>query len=262
MQEATKILEQELEWLKQPFWQNKELMRRNIRLSTKMKILTCYVFSVLDYGCETWTWNSPMRQKVNAFEMWCYRMILFISWRDKVSNKKVMIRVQTELQTEMHFTKDMIKRKLEYAGHVLRGSSGLSHLQILEGKVEGKKKVGCPIRIWMNDICDWSLLGTYGKVKRAAEDRKRWKLGRVSISFYPQQLFSPYHKYLKVTSHIYHSSIFLLDNPLSFFSSTLSSRICRCDKPLEPLSTCPTYSNFLFTISFVKCNSVCNSVCI
>src|SRR5206468_3125444 len=119
-----------------------------------------YVFSVLDYGCETWTWNSPMRLKVNAFEMWCYRMILGISWRDKVSNKKVMIRVQTELQTELHFTKDMIKRKLEYAGHVLRGSSGLSHLQILEGKLEGKKKVGCPIRIWMNDICDWSLLGT------------------------------------------------------------------------------------------------------
>src|SRR2546425_13008381 len=116
-----------------------------------MKILNCYVFSISDYGCETWTWNSPMRLKVNAFEMWCYRMILGISWRDKVSNKKVMIRVQTELQTELHFTKDMIKRKLEYAGHVLRGSSGLSHLQILEGKVEGKKKVGCPIRIWMND---------------------------------------------------------------------------------------------------------------
>src|SRR2546425_829248 len=128
---------------KAAFWQNKELMRRNIRLSTKMKILNCYVFSVLDYGCETWTWNSPMRLKVNAFEMWCYRMILGISWRDKVSNKKVMIRVQTELQTELHFTKDMIKRKLEYAGHVLRGSSDLSHLQILEGKVEEKKKVGC-----------------------------------------------------------------------------------------------------------------------
>src|SRR3989442_12427411 len=83
---------------KAAFWQNKELMRCNIRLSTKMKILNCYVFSVLDYGCESWTWNSPMRMKVNAFEMWCYRMILGISWRDKVSNKKVMIRVQTELQ--------------------------------------------------------------------------------------------------------------------------------------------------------------------
>src|SRR5437867_6243346 len=123
-----------------------------------------------------WTWNRPMRMKVNAFEMWCYRMILGISWRDKVSNKKVMKRVQTELQIELHFTKDMIKRKMKYAGHVLRGSSGLSHLQILEGKVEEKKKVGHPIRIWMDDICDWSLLDTYDKEKRAAEDRKRWKL--------------------------------------------------------------------------------------
>jgi len=166
---------------KAAFSQNKELMRINIRLSTKMKILNCYVFSVLDYGCESWTWNSPMRMKVNAFETWCYRMILGISWRDKVSNKKVMKRVQTELQTELHFTRDMIKRKMEYAGHVLRGSSGLSHLQILEGKLEGKKKVGHPIRIWMDDICDWSLLDTYDKVKRAAEDRKRWKLIVVNL---------------------------------------------------------------------------------
>ena len=81
----------------------------------------------------------------------------------------------------LHFTKDMIKRKMEYAGHVLRGSSGLSHLQILEGKVEAKKKVGHPIRIWMDDICAWSLLDTYDKVKRAAEDRKRWKLLVVNL---------------------------------------------------------------------------------
>ena len=79
-----------------------------------------------------------MRMKVYAFETWCYRMILGISWRDKLSNKKAMKRVQTELQTELHFIKDMIKRKMEYMGHVLRRSSGLSHLQILEGKVEGK----------------------------------------------------------------------------------------------------------------------------
>src|SRR6184192_2289059 len=138
---------------KAAFWQNKELMRNNIRLSTKMKILNCYVFSVLDYGCESWTWNRPMRLKVNAFETWCYRMILGISWRDKVSTEKIRKRVQIELQTELHFTKDMIKRKMECAGHVLRGLSGLLHLQILEGKVEGKK-VGRPVRIWMEDICD------------------------------------------------------------------------------------------------------------
>src|SRR3989441_12011866 len=49
-------------------WQNKELMRSNIRFSTKTKILNCYVFSVLNYGCESWTWNKAMRKKVNAFE--------------------------------------------------------------------------------------------------------------------------------------------------------------------------------------------------
>ena len=97
---------------------------------------------------------------------------------------EVMKRVQIELHTDMHFTKDMIKMKMEYAGHVLRGSSDLSHLQILEGRIEGKKKVGCPIRIWMKDICEWSLLDTYDKIKRAAdsaEDRKRWKLTVVNI---------------------------------------------------------------------------------
>ena len=104
-----------------------------------MKILNCYIFMVLDYGCKSGTWNSPMHMKVNAFERWCYRIILGISWRDKVSTKKP---VQTELQTELHFTRDMIKRKMEYAGHVLRGSSGLSHLQILEGRVEEKKEGG------------------------------------------------------------------------------------------------------------------------
>ena len=104
---------------KAAFGQNKELMRSNIKLSTKMKILNCYVFSVLDYGCESWTWNSPMRMKVNAFEgSRCYRIILGISWRDHVSTPEVMERVQIELQTELHFTRDMIKRKMEYAGHV------------------------------------------------------------------------------------------------------------------------------------------------
>src|SRR5207247_1426992 len=111
---------------KAAFWQNKELMRRNIRFSTKMKILNCYVFSVLHYGCESWTWNKAMRKKVNAFELWCYRMAMEISWRDEVKNEEILKR----LQKRLHFVEDMMKRKLRYAGYALRGSSGLSHLQI------------------------------------------------------------------------------------------------------------------------------------
>ena len=66
----------------------------------------------------------------------------------------------------MHFVRDMRKRKLEYAGHVLRGSSGESHLYLLEGR---------PRRTWMKDIIDWTGIDTYGEVKMVAEDRSRWK---------------------------------------------------------------------------------------
>ena len=99
-------------------------MRRNIRFKTKMKILNCFIFSILNYGCESWTWNKAMRKKVNAFEMWCYRRILKISWKDRVGNKEIL----RWLQTKYHFVEDMMKRKGKYAGHVLRGSSDLSHL--------------------------------------------------------------------------------------------------------------------------------------
>ena len=100
---------------KAAFWQNKELMRRNIKFSTKIMILNCYVFSVLNYGCEGWTWNRAMRMKVNAFEMWCYRRMLKVSWTDKVSNREDLNRVQMRL----HFLEDMMKRKRRYAGYVL-----------------------------------------------------------------------------------------------------------------------------------------------
>ena len=160
------------------FWQNKELMRRNIRLGTKLKILHCYVFSVLNYGCESWTWNKAMSSKVNAFEMWCYRRILKIRYTDRVTNVEVLNRMQTELK----FLRRMKKRKMEYAGHVLRGSSGQAHLEILEGRVEGgKKKVGRPNRPWMDDILNWTGLESYGQVKRTAEERQRWKLMVVNL---------------------------------------------------------------------------------
>ena len=67
---------------------------------------------------------------------------------DGVSNEEVL----NQIRTKLHFREDMIRRILRYAGHVLRGSSGLVHLQILEGPIEGKRKVGSPRRTWMKDI--------------------------------------------------------------------------------------------------------------
>ncbi len=162
---------------KEAFWKNKELLRRNIRPRTKLKILNCYVFSVLNYGCECWTWNKATLKKIDAFEQWCYRRILKISWKDKVKNDEVLDRIQTR----MHFKKDMKKRKLEYAGHVLRGSSGRTHLVLLEGKVCGKKSRGKPRLTWIKNIIDWTKIDSYEKIKRAAENRDGWRTIAVNL---------------------------------------------------------------------------------
>src|SRR5438552_13769170 len=119
---------------KTAFWQNKKLMRSNIRAQTKLRILNCYAFSVLNYGCESWTWNKAMQKKKNAFEFWCYRRMLKISYVDRVTNNEVL----KSMHTELHFRKGMWKRKMEFAVHVLRGSSGNSHLCILEEKFAGR----------------------------------------------------------------------------------------------------------------------------
>ena len=162
---------------KEAFWKNKEIMRRNIRPQTKMKILNSYVFSILNYGCETWTWNEAMKKKVDAFEQWCYRRMLKISWKDRVTNVEVL----TRLQTKMHFLNDMKRRKLEYAGHVLRGSSGETHLLLLEGKVNGKRPRARPRHTWIDDIAEWTEIERYDQIKRTAEDRKRWKAITVNL---------------------------------------------------------------------------------
>jgi len=65
----------------------------------------------------------------------------------------------------------------------LRGSSGLFHLQILEGYVEGKRKVGGPRRVWMKYIMDWTGLGKYIMVKRAADERASWRLIVVDLRY-------------------------------------------------------------------------------
>ena len=77
-----------------------------------------------------------MRQKVYVLEMWSYRRLLKISYRDRITNKEVLRRIHIEL----HFRKDMIRRKMKYAEHVLRGSAGVAHLQILEGESGGSNK--------------------------------------------------------------------------------------------------------------------------
>ena len=62
------------------FWKKATILRSNIIITNIIIILTCYVFSVVTYGCETWTYSKEIDYKINAFEMWCYIRMLRISW--------------------------------------------------------------------------------------------------------------------------------------------------------------------------------------
>jgi len=82
---------------KEAFWQHKELMRGILRISTKKRILECYVFSVLRYACESWTGlNKIIQKRVDAFEQWYYIRIMKISWTDKMINGDIILKVVKE----------------------------------------------------------------------------------------------------------------------------------------------------------------------
>ena len=101
------------------FWKHKDLLKHNISMELNKMILNTYI-SVISYGGESWTFNAAIVKQLNSFEMWCYRRILKIKWTDMVSNKDVLSRMGL---VGPCLTKELFKRKMEFAGHVLRGSS-------------------------------------------------------------------------------------------------------------------------------------------
>ena len=144
-----------------------------MNLTTRKRILNCYVFSVLrpKYGCESWTLDKSLQKRITAFEHWCYRRMLKVSWKDKVKNTEVLSRMA---EKEPRFYKYIARQKMAYAGHVLRGISGLNALLIMEGKISGVKARGRPRRAWTDDLKDWTELRNYSELKRTAEDRTIW----------------------------------------------------------------------------------------
>ena len=152
---------------KSAFLNCKEFLRRDIALNLKRRLLDCYVKSVLSYGCETWTYSEDSIRRILAFQMWCYRRMLKVKYLDHVCNKKVKEIMGTE---NVNWVEDLQKRKLKFAGHLLRGSGGTLMQLVLEGRVDGSRMRGRPRRTWGLDIKDWAKAKHLGEVKRRAED--------------------------------------------------------------------------------------------
>lgn len=145
------------------------LRSRDLPLKTKIFVLQCYTFPVLLYGTEAWTLSEASMKKLEAFEMWCYRRILRISWVDRVTNIEVLHRMGKECEV----IKTIKKRKLEYLGHIIRNEQRYGLLQlILQGKVYGKRGPGRRRISWLQNLRKWFNMTTTGLFRIAANKVK------------------------------------------------------------------------------------------
>ena len=151
---------------KEAFGKRKELLCRNFSKKIKKQIVKAMVWSVMLYGSETWSLRKEERSRIKAFEMWVWRRIERISWKDHVKNEEVLQRVGQKQE----LVDVIIKRKKNWIGHVMRGESLLR--EVIEGKMVGKRGRGRQ-RVGMLDVL---LEGDkFHKMKRRAEDRDEWR---------------------------------------------------------------------------------------
>lgn len=142
---------------------SKVLSCKNFSLNLRLRLLRCYVFSVLLYGSEAWTLTTCSAKKIEAFEMWCYRRLLRIPWTDKVRN----ITVRERLGKDREIMYEIKKRKLEYLGHIMRNTKYRVLQNILQGKVEGKRGPGRRRHSWLKNLREWFGVNTCTLFRRA-----------------------------------------------------------------------------------------------
>ena len=113
------------------------LESRDIALPTKVHLVKAMVFSVVTYGCESWTMKKAERQRIDAFELWCWRRLLGVPWTARRSNQSILKEISPEYLLEGL----MLKLKLQYFDHLMRRTDSLEKTLML-GKIEVKRRRG------------------------------------------------------------------------------------------------------------------------
>ena len=110
------------------------LTSRDITLPTKVKAM---VFPVVMYGCESWTIKKAEHRRIDAFELWCWRRLLRVSWTARRSNQSILQEVRPEYSLE----ELMLKQKLQYFSHLMRRADSFEKT-LMPGKIEGRRRRG------------------------------------------------------------------------------------------------------------------------
>ena len=123
------------------------LKSRAIILPTKVHLLKAMIFSIIMYGCEIWTIKKAEHQRIDAFELWCWRRLLRAAWTARTYNQSILKEISPEYSLEAL----TLKLKLQYFGHLMRRTDSLEKTLML-GKTEGRRRRGQQRMRWLDGI--------------------------------------------------------------------------------------------------------------